>query len=68
MPLKNRPTCSCLRIGLILAGLRPGEEPLPGEPPTLEDLRQVAATMVASKAGRLRPSQVAAPDHHTTDS
>ena len=43
-------------IGLILAGLRPGEGPLPGEPPTLEDLRRVAATVVADKAGRLRPA------------
>ncbi len=30
-------------IGLILAGLRPGPEPLPGEAPTEERLRQAAA-------------------------
>jgi hypothetical protein len=30
-------------IGLILAGLRPGRDQLPGEPPTLEKLRRIAA-------------------------
>ena len=30
-------------IGLILAGLRPGQDPLPGQPPTEDLLRQVAA-------------------------
>ena len=30
-------------IGLILAGLRPGQDPLPGQPPTDDLLRQVAA-------------------------
>ena len=30
-------------IGLILAGLRPGQDRLPGEPPTRERLRQAAA-------------------------
>jgi hypothetical protein len=30
-------------IGLVLAGLRPSPEPLPGEPPTQERLRQAAA-------------------------
>jgi hypothetical protein len=30
-------------IGLILAGLRPGPEPLPGQAPTEERLRQAAA-------------------------
>jgi len=29
-------------IALILAGLRPGQEPLPGQPPTEEQARQVA--------------------------
>jgi AcrR family transcriptional regulator len=31
-------------IGLILAGLRPSPDPLPGQPPTAERLHQVAAT------------------------
>jgi AcrR family transcriptional regulator len=31
-------------IGLILAGLRPSQDPLPGQPPTQARLRQVAAT------------------------
>jgi AcrR family transcriptional regulator len=31
-------------IGLVLAGLRPSPEPLPGEPPTEELLRQAAAS------------------------
>ena len=30
-------------MGLILAGLRPGQDPLPGQPPTDDLLRQVAA-------------------------
>jgi AcrR family transcriptional regulator len=30
-------------IGLILAGLRPGQDPLPGQPPTEDLLRRVAA-------------------------
>ena len=38
-------------IGLILAGLRPGAGPLPGEPPTLDKLRRIA-TAAASPAGR----------------
>lgn len=38
-------------IGLILAGLRPGGEPLPGEPPTRQRLRQ-AATGEAGAPGR----------------
>jgi len=37
-------------IGLVLAGLRPSAEPLPGEPPTQERLRQVAAAK-GQKAG-----------------
>ena len=37
-------------IGLVLAGLRPGAEPLTGEPPARERLRQA----VASKADLLR--------------
>jgi AcrR family transcriptional regulator len=39
-------------IGLILAGLRPAAEPLPGEPPTREGLHRAAATVAASKDGR----------------
>jgi len=31
-------------IALILAGLRPGSDPLPGSPPALEKLREVATT------------------------
>jgi AcrR family transcriptional regulator len=43
-------------IGLILAGLRPGE-PLPGEPLTEECLQQAAATKAgATKAGQHRPA------------
>jgi AcrR family transcriptional regulator len=38
-------------IALILAGLRPAREPLPGEPPTEERLLQVAT----GKAGHPRP-------------
>jgi AcrR family transcriptional regulator len=33
-------------IGLVLAGLRPSPEPLPGEPPSEERLRHVAAAKV----------------------
>ena len=39
-------------IGLILAGLRPGADPLPGEPPTEELLRHVAATKPLARGGR----------------
>jgi hypothetical protein len=31
-------------IGLVLDGLRPSQDPLPGQPPTEERLRRVAAT------------------------
>jgi AcrR family transcriptional regulator len=37
-------------IGLILAGLRPSGEPLPGEPPTQERLRQAAVKKVNGPA------------------
>jgi AcrR family transcriptional regulator len=46
-------------IGLILAGLRPGQEPLPGEPLSGERLRQIAATVAATKHQGLRGR----PDH-----
>jgi AcrR family transcriptional regulator len=39
-------------IGLILAGLRPGQDPLPGQPPTEERLRHVAATKGLSERRR----------------
>ncbi len=40
-------------IGLILAGLRPGQDPLPGEPPTQDRLRQAAVTKAErQEAGR----------------
>jgi AcrR family transcriptional regulator len=42
-------------IGLILAGLRPGAQPLPGSPPTREALHQAAATVAAGQAGRRSP-------------
>lgn len=35
-------------IGLILAGLRPGQDALPGEPPTRDKLRRVAASRALS--------------------
>lgn len=38
-------------IGLILAGLRPGGEALPGEPPTEERLQQAAATKARRMSG-----------------
>jgi AcrR family transcriptional regulator len=51
-------------IGLILAGLRPGGEPLPDEPPTIERLEQAAAAAVSAKR-HLRaivgPASMAAP-------
>ncbi|HWG15188.1 MAG TPA: TetR/AcrR family transcriptional regulator, partial [Streptosporangiaceae bacterium] len=46
-------------IGLVLAGLRPGQEPLPEQPPTEEQLRQAAATVAATRAQGLRGH----PDH-----
>jgi hypothetical protein len=42
-------------IGLILAGLRPGEVPLPGRPPT-EDLLRQAAALAPGAATPGRPS------------
>jgi hypothetical protein len=46
-------------IGLILAGLRPSQDPLPGQPPTEARLRQVAAARptapgLGRRPGRLR--------------
>jgi AcrR family transcriptional regulator len=41
-------------IGLILAGLRPSPDPLPGQPPTAERLHQVAATRGLSERRRSR--------------
>jgi AcrR family transcriptional regulator len=46
-------------IGLVLAGLRPGQQPLPGEAPTAERLRRAAATVAATKSRGLRVR----PDH-----
>jgi AcrR family transcriptional regulator len=46
-------------IGLVLAGLRPGQQPLPDQPPTEERLRRAAATVAATKARGLRGR----PDH-----
>jgi AcrR family transcriptional regulator len=42
--MPTRPDLPHRYIALILAGLRPGGEPLPGRAPTEEVLRQVAAT------------------------
>jgi AcrR family transcriptional regulator len=39
-------------IGLILAGLRPGPQPLPGNPPTEEGLLQAAASKAVPRAPR----------------
>ena len=39
----NAPGMQDRYIGLILAGLRPGHEPLSGEPPTVEFLVQAAS-------------------------
>jgi AcrR family transcriptional regulator len=41
-------------IGLILAGLRPGGDPLPDEAPTIERLQRAAAAAVSVKR-RMRP-------------
>jgi AcrR family transcriptional regulator len=41
-------------IGLVLAGLRPSPDPLPGQPPTEERLRQVATTKGLSDPFALR--------------
>jgi AcrR family transcriptional regulator len=46
-------------IGLVLAGLRPGQQPLPDQPPTEERLRRAAATVAATRARGLRSH----PDH-----
>jgi AcrR family transcriptional regulator len=54
-------------IGLILAGLRPSAEPLPGQPATRENLRQAAAIVAAHKSGRLRSSRSTDPGHQAAD-
>ncbi len=41
-------------IGLILAGLRPGSVPLPGDPPTADRLRRAAAGQASPAAGPAR--------------
>jgi len=46
-------------IGLILAGLRPGHQPLSGEPPTVEFLAQAASDRSRAAAGH--------PDRKLTD-
>ena len=42
-------------IGLVLAGLRPSPEPLPGEPPSEERLRHVAAAKVGDGRAPIAP-------------
>jgi AcrR family transcriptional regulator len=48
-------------IGLILAGLRPGGEPLPGKPPTQEQLQRAAVKKVGAAAAAAPPIQAPSP-------
>jgi AcrR family transcriptional regulator len=48
-------------IAVILAGLRPGGEPLPGEPPTQERLLQAAVQKVSASAAAAPPVQAPSP-------
>jgi AcrR family transcriptional regulator len=48
-------------IGLILAGLRPGGEPLPGKPPTQERLQRAVVKKVGAAAAAAPPIQAPSP-------